>query len=91
MLRRFYPQQTPESGQQKETLHLQLLELLSHVESAAKGDLTVRADVSVGEIGTVADFFNSIVESLRDIVTQVKHAAIQVNDAMARTKAPSAS
>lgn len=70
------------SGQQKETLHLQLLELLSNVESAAKGDLTVRADVTSGEIGTVADFFNSIVESLRDIVTQVKNAAIQVNDAI---------
>ncbi|MBD2386859.1 methyl-accepting chemotaxis protein [Cylindrospermum sp. FACHB-282] len=69
-------------GQQKEILHRQLLELLSDVESAAKGDLTVRADVTSGEIGTVADFFNSIVESLRDIVTQVKHAAIQVNEAI---------
>lgn len=80
--RAIFSTDTQESGQQKETLHLQLLELLSNVESAAKGDLTVRADVSSGEIGTVADFFNSIVESLRDIVTQVKHAAIQVNDAI---------
>lgn len=67
---------------QKETLQQQLLELLSDVEGAARGDLTVRADVTAGEIGTVADFFNSIVESLRDIVTQVKQAATQVNTAV---------
>jgi twitching motility protein PilJ len=59
--------------------HQQLLELLNNVESAARGDLTVRADVTAGEIGIVADFFNSIVESLRGIVTQVKHTATQVN------------
>ncbi|BAZ07278.1 methyl-accepting chemotaxis protein [Calothrix sp. NIES-3974] len=68
--------------EQKETLQLQLLELLSDVEGAASGDLTVRADVRDGEIGTVADFFNSIVESLRDIVTQVKSTAVQVNQAI---------
>ncbi|WP_017652765.1 methyl-accepting chemotaxis protein [Fortiea contorta] len=67
---------------QKVALQNQLLELLSDVEGAARGDLTVRADVTAGEIGTVADFFNSIVESLRDIVTQVKKAATQVNTAV---------
>ncbi len=60
----------------------QILELLSSIESAAKGDLTVRADVTPGEIGTVADFFNSIVESLRGIVTQVKQTATQVSEAI---------
>ncbi|MEH2097026.1 methyl-accepting chemotaxis protein [Nostoc sp.] len=67
---------------QKETLQQQLLELLNDVEGAARGDLTVRADVTAGEIGTVADFFNSIVESLRDIVTQVQQAATHVNTAI---------
>ncbi|MEH2014727.1 methyl-accepting chemotaxis protein [Nostoc sp.] len=71
-----------EERHQKETLQQQLLELLNDVESAARGDLTVRADVTSGEIGTVADFFNSIVESLRDIVTQVQQAAIYVNTAI---------
>ncbi|MBD0362182.1 MAG: GAF domain-containing protein, partial [Coleofasciculus sp. C3-bin4] len=65
--------------QQKEALQHQLLELLSDVEGAAQGDLTVRADVTTGEIGTVADFFNAVIESLRAIVTQVKKAATQVN------------
>ncbi|MFN6518842.1 MAG: methyl-accepting chemotaxis protein [Nostoc sp. CreGUA01] len=71
-----------EERQEKEALQQQLLELLEDIEGAARGDLTVRADVTAGEIGTVADFFNSIVESLRDIVTQVKQAATQVNAAI---------
>lgn len=71
-----------EQRNQKETLQQQLLSLLSDVEGAASGDLTVRADVTVGEIGTVADFFNAVIESLRDIVTQVKKAATQVNNAL---------
>ncbi|MBE9009779.1 GAF domain-containing protein [Pseudanabaenaceae cyanobacterium LEGE 13415] len=75
-------QLSEERQQQKEELQMQLIDLLSDVEGAVDGDLTVRADVTAGEIGTVADFFNSIVESLRQIVTQVKSAAIQVNDSL---------
>jgi len=71
-----------EQRREKEALQLQLLELLSDVEGAARGDLTVRADVTVGEIGTVADFFNAVIESLRGIVTQVKKAATQVNTSL---------
>ncbi|WP_016949253.1 methyl-accepting chemotaxis protein [Anabaena sp. PCC 7108] len=68
--------------QQKDTLHLQLLKLITEVENAAHGDLTVQADIVSGEVGTVANVFNSIVETLRDIVTQVKQTAIQVNTAL---------
>ncbi|MEM8896241.1 MAG: GAF domain-containing protein, partial [Bacteroidota bacterium] len=68
--------------EQKEKLQMQLVELLGDIEGAANGDLTVRADVIDGEIGTVADFFNSIVESLREIVTQVKTSASQVNNSL---------
>jgi len=68
-----------ERRQKQEVLQRQLVELLSEVEGASRGDLTVRADVTAGEIGTVADFFNAIVESLRQIVTKVKTSAAQVN------------
>lgn len=77
---------TEEQRYQKEALQLQLLELLSNVEGASRGDLTVRADVTAGEIGTVADFFNSIIESLRQIVTQVKQSAEQVNGALGQNE-----
>ena len=73
---------TEEERKEKEALQMQLLELLDNIEGAASGDLTVRADVSDGEIGTVADFFNSIVENLRSIVTKVKTSATQVNTAI---------
>ncbi|MBW4620662.1 MAG: HAMP domain-containing protein [Cyanosarcina radialis HA8281-LM2] len=63
-------------------LQQELIALLSDVQGASEGDLTVRAEVSAGEIGIVADFFNSIVENLRDIVTQVKQAASQVNSSI---------
>ncbi|MEN8445368.1 MAG: methyl-accepting chemotaxis protein, partial [Cyanobacteria bacterium J06555_13] len=70
----------------QETLQTQLIALLGDVESAADGDLTVRADVSAGEIGTVADFFNSIVESLRELVTQVKTSAAEVNESLGQNE-----
>ncbi|MGC1308092.1 MAG: GAF domain-containing protein [Phormidesmis sp.] len=65
--------------QRQERLQSQLIDLLSDVEAAADGNLTVRADVTAGEIGTVADFFNVIVENLRQIVTQVKQSTALVN------------
>jgi len=68
-----------EQSQQKENLQQQLVELLTNIEGATTGDLTVRAEVTAGEIGTVADIFNAIVESLRELVTSVKKAATQVN------------
>jgi methyl-accepting chemotaxis protein PixJ len=62
-----------------EAIQNELITLLSDVEGAVSGDLTVRAQISAGEIGIVADFFNAIVESLRDVVSQVKIATLQVN------------
>ncbi|NEO18212.1 MULTISPECIES: GAF domain-containing protein [unclassified Moorena] len=71
-----------EQQQQREALQLQLLELVNKVEGAAQGDLTVRAEILSGEIGTVADFFNAVIESLRGIVTQVKTAATEVHQSV---------
>jgi methyl-accepting chemotaxis protein PixJ len=71
-----------EQRQQKELLEQQIIFLLEQIEGAIQGDLTVRAEVEAGEIGTVADFFNAIVENLRLIVTQVKATANEVNTAI---------
>ncbi|MBD0346908.1 MAG: GAF domain-containing protein, partial [Coleofasciculus sp. Co-bin14] len=68
--------------EQTEMLRHQLMNLVQQVEGATQGDLTVRADVSEGEIGTVADFFNVVIESLREIVKQVKITTTQVNDSL---------
>ncbi|MEO3703796.1 methyl-accepting chemotaxis protein [Trichormus azollae] len=65
--------------QEKDTLRLQLLKLVNQIESAAEGDLTVHADVIDGEVGNIANIFNSIVENLRNIVIQVKRTTGHVN------------
>lgn len=75
-----------ERMQRQDRLQNELVELLSGVEAAADGDLTVRADVTAGEIGTVADFFNAIIENLRQVVTQVKLSANQVNDSLGQNE-----
>jgi methyl-accepting chemotaxis protein PixJ len=63
---------------EKEHLQKRALELLKQVDPISRGDLTIRASVTEDEIGTVADSYNSTVESLRKIVAQVKTAAKQM-------------
>lgn len=74
-------QRAAEQGQAKEDLQRQVIRLLDDVEGAARGDLTVRAEVTADVLGAVADSFNLTIRSLRDIVSQVKRAAASVNDA----------
>lgn len=65
---------------QADSLTQQVLLLLTEVKGAAKGDLTVKAKVSEGEMGAVADSFNYLVNSLRRIVSNIKETAGQVID-----------
>ncbi len=62
----------------KEQLQKRALDLLMEVDPVSRGDLTIRARVTEDEIGTVADSYNSTIESLRKIVTQVQAAAKRV-------------
>jgi methyl-accepting chemotaxis protein PixJ len=75
-----------EQRQKSENIQRELLSLLGDVEGASTGDLTVSSPISAGEIGIVADFFNSIVENLRDIVIRVKLAATQVNSLVGKNQ-----
>ncbi|KJH73493.1 methyl-accepting chemotaxis protein [Aliterella atlantica] len=68
-----------EQEQAKEELQRQVIRLLDDVEGAARGDLTVQAEVSADVLGAVADSFNLTIHNLREIVQQVKTAAQQVN------------
>jgi methyl-accepting chemotaxis protein PixJ len=67
-----------EQQQQKEMLQKRALELLLEVDPVSKGDLTIRASVTPDEIGTVADSYNAIIRSLRQIVGQVQTASDSV-------------
>jgi methyl-accepting chemotaxis protein PixJ len=75
------------SRKENEARQQELFRLLTEIEGASDGDLTVRSEISDGEIAIVGDFFNSIIESLRDIVTNVKKAAGQVNGSVGDNEA----
>ncbi|NET29492.1 GAF domain-containing protein [Okeania sp. SIO1I7] len=63
-----------EQQQQKESLESQIETFLTEIENSFDGDLTVRANVTVGVMGTVADFFNATIENLQQLVLKVKSA-----------------
>jgi methyl-accepting chemotaxis protein PixJ len=64
--------------QEKELLQKRVFELLVEVDPVSKGDLTVYAQVTDDEVGTVADSYNYVIESLRRIVIQVQTTTNQV-------------
>jgi methyl-accepting chemotaxis protein PixJ len=68
-----------EQGRQREELEQDVMQLMEDVGDASEGDLTVRAQLSAGDVGIVADLFNSIIENLRDTAMQVKGSAGQVS------------
>ncbi|MBL1210250.1 methyl-accepting chemotaxis protein [Geminocystis sp. GBBB08] len=70
-----------ETERAREDLQRQVIRLLDDVEGAARGDLTVQAEVTADVLGAVADAFNLTITNLRKIVKQVKQAAVQVNKA----------
>jgi twitching motility protein PilJ len=74
--------QARQQQEKNQQLQKELLGLLTDVEGASSGDLTVRSRINDGEIGIVADFFNSIIENLRDIVSQVKQATNLVSNSV---------
>ena len=72
-------QQSKEREQQaKEAMQMRALSLLQEVDNVAAGNLTVRAKVTEDEIGTIADSYNSTIESLQNLVKQTKSAASEV-------------
>ncbi len=75
-------QQLSEAGARekaaKEQLQMEVIQLLSAVQPALRGDLTVRAMVTEGEVGTIADVYNNILQSLRKIIMQVQTSSRKV-------------
>ncbi|NJL51106.1 MAG: HAMP domain-containing protein [Hydrococcus sp. SU_1_0] len=62
----------------KEAIQARALSLLIEVDDVAQGNLTRRARVTEDEIGTIADGYNSTIESLQKLVDQTKIAASEV-------------
>lgn len=64
-----------------ESLTQQVVKLLGEIKGAARGDLTVKAQVTNDILGSVADSFNYLIGSLRKVVNNIQEASLQVNQA----------
>ncbi len=67
-----------EQQQAREQLQQRARELLQEVAPVSKGDLTVQARVTPDEVGTIATSYNTIIQSLRQIVAQVQTTSTSV-------------
>jgi len=67
-----------------------ILRLLNEMGDLADGDLTVRAQVTEDITGAIADSMNYTVDELRNLVTGVNNAAIQVTQKTAHAQSISA-
>jgi methyl-accepting chemotaxis protein PixJ len=78
---------TQEQQEQKEFLQRRALELLMEVDPVSQGDLTIRAKVTPDEVGTIADSYNSIIRSLRQLVVDVQGASATVSQTASSNEA----
>jgi methyl-accepting chemotaxis protein PixJ len=62
----------------RQVLQKNAWDLLLQVDRISQGDLTIRAHVTEDEIGTIADSYNSTVESLRRLVGNVRNVSQEV-------------
>ncbi|MDJ0597545.1 MAG: methyl-accepting chemotaxis protein [Crocosphaera sp.] len=72
--------------QEKEQLEQEIYQLLEELQDAVDGDLTVRASLTSMEMSTVADLFNAVIDSLRDIAVQVKDSSVKVSASLGEDK-----
>ncbi len=70
--------QQNEQGE-KEKLQQKALSLVKEIQPINQGDLSIRLNVTPDEIGTIADSYNTTIENLAQIITQVKSAAEDVS------------
>lgn len=73
---------TAAQERQRQALEEEISQLMEDIGDAAQGDLRVRAKLSEGDVGIVADLFNSIIENLRITTVQVKSSSGQVASAL---------
>ncbi|NJM46814.1 MAG: GAF domain-containing protein, partial [Alkalinema sp. RU_4_3] len=69
-----------EYRRQREHLQMRTKELLEEVSPITRGDLTVRARVTSDEVGVIAASYNSILESLRNVIGQMQESSRNVAD-----------
>jgi methyl-accepting chemotaxis protein PixJ len=71
----------------RQNLEQDITQLMEDISEAAAGDLRVRATLSDGDVGIVADLFNAIIENLRLTASKVKVSTGQVTSSLAINEA----
>lgn len=71
-----------ESQKQRAALQQSISQLVDSVSSASEGDLTTRAAIAEGELGTLGNLFNFMIENLADIVAQAKQTTWQIESVL---------
>ncbi|MEM8673268.1 MAG: PhnD/SsuA/transferrin family substrate-binding protein [Cyanobacteria bacterium P01_G01_bin.67] len=79
-------QSAAEQKQQREDLENAVVGLMEALEPASEGDLTVRAQLTDGDVGIIADLFNAIIENLKEIALQVKDSAGEVSSSLVQNE-----
>jgi methyl-accepting chemotaxis protein len=69
---------------QTENAELQdnIMELLKVVADASEGNLTVRARITSGALGNVADAFNTLLESLQNLIGAIQQQLTRTNESV---------
>ncbi len=67
-------------------LQSNIMSLLGIVSEASEGNLTVRAPITAGALGNVADAFNSLLESQQALLSQVKDQILRTNESVDRIR-----
>jgi methyl-accepting chemotaxis protein len=72
--------ETKQQRKEKELLQQGVMNLLLDVEGAKQGDLTVKAAMTDGAVGSIADAFNSTMGKLRQLLRQVQVVSSDVGE-----------
>ena len=71
-------QETTKQRQEKELLQQGVMSLLLDVEGAQRGDLTIKAQMTDGAVGSIADAFNATISKLRGLLQEVQNVSSEV-------------
>lgn len=68
-----------QSREERDEMQQSIMKLLEEIAGLAEGDLTIEAEVTADMTGAIADSFNLMIEQLRDIISNVQDATLQVS------------
>jgi len=68
-----------QTREERDAMQASIMKLLDEVGGVAEGDLTGEAEVTADITGAIADSFNFMITQLRDVISGVQEATLQVS------------